>query len=400
MSFLLIIAAYLYFIGYWEAAENPAPVPAVGESADESLPAAAPSPIKSDKSEGPLTAEPRLPRTENPAPPVGAVPETAGPAFAEAVRSFNKGDYGNALDLFKKLSVDDKTALLGVGLSYFKLGDYESAIAPLEGALQYGGDEFLARKFLAFAYYRRDDLQRSTQHAERGLALKEDRELRDLHEKLKAERAAQRDYVGEDTRHFKVLFDGYEHGGLSRKVIEILTDAYRSIGREMDYFPEEPVTVILYSEKDFYDITHTHRWAAGVYDGKIRIPVRGAEGQEEALRRVLYHEYTHALVHSITPDCPLWINEGLADYFSGGLERTGQVIPLRSLEKSFPGSGPEAAMAYRVSYSAVAHLIERYGVYSMKDFLVSLSRGEALEQAFSSAFFLTYNEFVSGWGRG
>jgi tetratricopeptide (TPR) repeat protein len=397
LSFLLIIAAYLYIAGYWEAPEDP--VPAVEEAADEEPPAAA-APHK--KSEGSLTTGRTLPRKENPLPPIGEAREKAGAAaFAEAVRSLNGGDYGKALALFKKLSVDDKTALLGVGLSYFKLGDYESAIAPLEGALKHGGDEFLARKFLAFAYYRRDDLQRSAAHAERGLSLKEDRELRDLYDKLEAERAAQRDYVGEETRHFRVLFDGYEHGGLSRKVIEILTDAYRSIGREMDYFPEDPVTVILYTEKDFYDITHVHRWVGGAYDGKIRIPVRGAEGQEEALRRVLFHEYTHALVHSITPDCPLWINEGLADYFSGGgLQRTGQAISLRSIEKSFPASRPEAALAYRVSYSAVAHLIERYGVYSMKDFLVSLSRGEGLEQAFSSAFFLTYNEFVSGWGRG
>jgi tetratricopeptide (TPR) repeat protein len=396
LSFLAVMAAFLYLTGYWDAPENP--VPALKQGADKSLPAAKPPPRKPEDA---TVADPRPPRAESPAPPMGPAREGSGAAFEEAVRSFNKGDYGGALALFEALSKDDKAALLGVGLCLFKLGEYENAIAPLEGALEHGGDEFIARKFLAFAYYRRDDLQRSAAHAERGLSLRGDEELRGLYEKLKAERAAQKDYVGEDTRHFKVLFDGYEHGGLSRKVIEILTDAYRSIGREMDYFPEEPVTVVLYTEEDFYDITHTQRWAAGAYDGKIRIPVRGAEGKEEALRRVLFHEYTHALVHSITRDCPLWVNEGLADYFSGGgIERTGQAIPLRSLEKSFPVSGPEASMAYRVSYSAVSHLIERYGVYSMKGFLVSLSRGEGLDRAFSSAFFLTYNEFVSGWGRG
>ncbi len=63
-------------------------------------------------------------------------------------------------------------------------------------------------------------------------------------------------------------------------------------------------------------------------DGKIRVPVRSAEDQKSLLRTVPFHEYVYALIHPITKICPLWIHEGLAEYFSKGpSQRVGRVIP-------------------------------------------------------------------------
>ncbi len=319
----------------------------------------------------------------------------------QAVKTFNSGDYEGAIELLKGLSDRDGQALLTIGLSYYKLGDYGNAISFLEEAAEKDGNDFLARKFLAFAYYRQDDLDRSLSNAEAGLSIKEDPALKVLYDKVKKEIDRQEDYVKEETLHFKVLFNGYEHGRLSREILGMLEDAYRSIGREMNYFPSAQITVILYTKKNFSDITQVPDWSGGIYDGKIRIPVKGLQGNERALRRVLFHEYTHAMIHSITRECPQWINEGLADYFSGGYTETvGQVIPLRSLEGSFLGFDRKiVGIAYRESYSAVSFLVERYGLYRMKEFLVSLSEGRDLDQAFSSAFPMTYDEFVSTWGR-
>ena len=51
--------------------------------------------------------------------------------------------------------------------------------------------------------------------------------------------------------------------------------------------------------------------------------------------RTLFHEYTHALVYSVTPVCPRWIHEGLAEYCSGSRPpRIGQIIPLERLENA------------------------------------------------------------------
>jgi len=84
-----------------------------------------------------------------------------------------------------------------------------------------------------------------------------------------------------------------------------------------------------------------------------------------------FHEYIHSLIHSITKSCPLWIHEGLAEYFSKGpSQRVGQVIPLNYLEKSFSGlSGKGISLAYIESHSAISYLMDRYRADRMKNML-------------------------------
>jgi hypothetical protein len=217
--------------------------------------------------------------------------------------------------------------------------------------------------------------------------------------RLRKETQVQNAYNEESSSHFTILYDGYAHGKIDREVIGILEDAYRTVGRELDFYPPGAVTVILYANKDFFDITQTPSWTAGCYDGKIRIPVRGAEQQSGTLRKILFHEYTHAVVHAITTRCPLWINEGLAEYFSADYrKKIGQVIPLRSLENSFSGlGGGSVRTAYWESYSAVSCLIEKYGIYRMKELLAALSREADVNRAFGEALGVTYDEFVGKW---
>jgi tetratricopeptide (TPR) repeat protein len=348
---------------------------------------------------------------EVPSPPAGAGvgDEAAGKGqdteriIGKGIEAFNAGDYRAALGHFIEASDSDQRGITGAGLTYYKLGDYRRAIEYLERSLSKGGDEFLSRKFLAFSYYNAEELEKSISSADKALSIKSDPELEGLREKLGRELRTQASRVEEQTLHFKVVFDGYAHSGVSRTVLGILEDAYRFIGQKMDYFPMEPVTVVLYTEKDFFDITELPAWAAGAYDGKIRLPVKGLEKQRsESLRHVLFHEYVHAMVHSITAEAPLWLNEGLAEYLAPrGLEKTGQAIPLRSLEDAFPmGDHRLTALAYMESYSAVSYLAGKHGLYSIKKLLLALSKGRDLDSAFREAFYVTYEEFVSTWGKG
>jgi tetratricopeptide (TPR) repeat protein len=50
-------------------------------------------------------------------------------------------------------------------------------------------------------------------------------------------------------------------------------------------------------------------------DGDVNRIVISADVLEESAR-VAYHEYTHLLVNNVTRALPLWLNEGLADYYS------------------------------------------------------------------------------------
>lgn len=329
--------------------------------------------------------------------PVQAKSELAKKAWEK----FREGDYEGALRLFNELSEQDKGAFTGAGISCFKLGDYTGAVNFLSKAVDSDSKNFAALKFLALAYYKLDSLDKSSEHAGKALAIRSDSELRTLSDRLAKERRAQRDYIEESTSHFKILYDGYEHGRIDREISGILEDAYRSIGREFNFFPDDSVTVILYTGKDFYDTTQAPDWSGGIYDGKIRIPVRGAEGRTVVLKKVLFHEYTHVVVQSLARQCPRWIDEGLAEYFSAGYHRrTNQIIPLRSLEGSFfRFSGGDITLAYEESYSAVLSLIENFGLYRVKEMLLVLSKDADLNRAFKESFGTSYDDFVSEWGR-
>ncbi|MFZ2196592.1 MAG: tetratricopeptide repeat protein [Thermodesulfovibrionales bacterium] len=320
---------------------------------------------------------------------------------SKALEKFRSGDYEEAAGLFKELAETDKSALSAVGKSYFRLGKYQAANEYFEKAIESDSHDFVARKALAFSYYKLDNLEKSIEHAGKGLSLVSDPELQGLFERLRKEKNTQGNFIEESTAHFKVLFDGYEHGKIAREVISILEDAYRFVGKELDHFPDGPVTVVLNTNSDFFDTTGAPHWAGGIYDGKIRIPVRGAERQGNLLRKVLFHEYTHAVVGSITQRCPRWIDEGLAEYFSApNQQNIGQFIPLRNIENSFLGlSSRNVPIAYQESYSAVSYLIEKYGMHRMKKMLVSLSQGSDPDQAFSNAFSKSYADFIREWGK-
>lgn len=320
----------------------------------------------------------------------------------KGIRLFNRKDYEGALNVFRQVDKPDNQVLLGIGLCYFRLGNYESSVSFLNEVLDKDKRNFVALKISAFDFYRLDDIEDGLASARRGLSLRNDAELQALYGKLGRERKTLQGYAEESSSHFRILFDGYKEGGIDREILDTLEDAYRTIGQDLDCFPAEPVTVILYTKRNFYDITQAPHWSGGEYDGKIRIPVRGIDLNRSLMKKVLFHEYTHVVVHYLAHSCPLWLNEGLAEYFSTRYPgRIGQVIPLRDLERSLAGlSDKEVALAYWESYSAVSALIDKYGLYSVETMLEAFGRGESADEAFRDGFGVTYSQFVSGWGKG
>jgi hypothetical protein len=261
--------------------------------------------------------------------------------------------------------------------------------------------DFAARKSLAFSLYRQNELEQAQMQAQAALALRADGELLELLSKLKKEIRVQRNYDDVRTSNFVVLFDGLEHEEMKYTVLDILKDAYAEIGKEFNHFPAEPISVILYTAKDFSDVTRAPMWSGGLFDqldGKIRLPVQGAVGDEAALRRVLYHEYTHALLYSLAPGCPLWLNEGLAQRFSGEESvSVAQLIPLEMLGKGFPSESRLAYAAYMESLQAVQDLVEEYGMARLRRLLSGLGAGGDMETAFAAAYGQPFSRWAAQW---
>ena len=114
-------------------------------------------------------------------------------------------------------------------------------------------------------------------------------------------------------RHLDIRFDYQALGNGIYNIRDFLMEAYEKIGQQFGRYPTYPITVILYREHEFRMVNNVPEFVAGIYDGKIRIPVNFSRYPLSTLKGILFHEYTHALIHDLAgASCPIWLNEGIA----------------------------------------------------------------------------------------
>ena len=209
-------------------------------------------------------------------------------------------------------------------------------------------------------------------------------------------------------QHFTVSFEGPEEAALAAKAIDSLERAYWRIGDTLGTYPSAPIAVVLYTGEQFRDITRSPSWAAGAYDGTIRVPMRGAFDNEKELDRVLAHEFTHALIRSLAArGVPAWLNEGLATILESGdvrwaeqqLRQAHAPVPLRTLQASFGNlSGDQAQLAYATSAMAVRRLVEEAGGFAIANVLRDLGDGIDFNAAFAHRIQRTFADFQANLG--
>jgi len=329
----------------------------------------------------------------------------------------NQGDHRGARDAFEEALryVDgDPAAHLGLGVAYFQLKDDRSAERELLRALELDPREKRAYQFLGDMASRNDDLGSAAAHWEKALELDpSNTALKAKLERIRREYRTEKDFSRDVNSHFSVKYEGREKIEAGRIILRILEDAYGEVGRALSYYPDHENAVILYTNQQFQEVTDAPGWSGGIYDGKIRIPIGGIENETPGLRRLLLHEYTHAVVRAITPRrVPTWLNEGLAQYFEGRdaeprqremlrqMMRAGKIPALTGLEGSFLGlNSAQASYAYLLSLSAVRHMVDRYGMYRVKMVLEELSGGADTARAIQTALLVSYDEFERGWKR-
>jgi tetratricopeptide (TPR) repeat protein len=335
---------------------------------------------------------------------------------ADGSARLQKGDHRGARDAFEEALryVDtDASAHLGLGIASFHLKDDRAAERELGRAIELNPREKIAYQVLADLAYRRDDLGAAMAQWEKALEIDpSDAALSARLERIRREHRTEKDFNRDVTSHFSIKYEGREKIEAGRIVLRILEDAYGEVGRALSYYPDQEIAVILYTNQQFQEVTDAPGWSGGLYDGKIRIPVGGIEQETPGLKRLLTHEYTHAVVRAITRRVPTWLNEGLAQHFEGRaigsrqkemlrqLAQSGKMPALRDMEGSFMGlSGTQASLAYLISLSAVQHLVDRYGMYRIKMILDDLSTGIDPGQAINKALLISPEEFESGWKR-
>jgi tetratricopeptide (TPR) repeat protein len=326
---------------------------------------------------------------------------TAQPATSEALdkgfQAVQSGDAARADAIFREALTGhprDPQLLFGAGMAASLQGRDQEAISLLKKALQIEPRLLQAAALLGELLYRQGDLDLAIKMYERALpgappsvavamrgrlsAWREEASLPQNHEAIKDDR-------------FTISFDGPVQQTLAARAVSVLNASFWRIGKVLGAYPSAPINVVLYSEKQFHDITGAPEWASGGFDGQIRIPVRGAAQNLAEFDRVLTHELTHAMLKSIASrNLPAWLNEGLAMHFEGRdaalserrLAAARLFVPLALLQTSFTRlNTAQAVVAYEESAFATRALIDRIGPSGLGQLLEDLSTGQSLDQS-------------------
>jgi tetratricopeptide (TPR) repeat protein len=304
----------------------------------------------------------------------------------------------------------DATLFLGAGLAAHLQGQGKEAQSALQQALSLNPRLTAAALLLGDITYRMGDLETAVRTYEAALEVEPNNaQIQGRLESWRKEAALHSGFQQNLSPHFTVLFEGPAEQRLAGAAIEALEKAYWRIGTTLLAYPPTVITVVLYTDEQFRDITRSPTWAGGVFDGKIRVPMRGALNDSRQLEKVLAHEFTHALVKSLAPrGVPTWVDEGLAVVFEMGdlkwAERLARqapsLTPLPRLHDGFLSLPAEQVpLAYAESALAVRMLIERGGIPALTALLQDLAEGQEFTQAFERRLFFSYPEFQALWAR-
>jgi hypothetical protein len=248
---------------------------------------------------------------------------------------------------------------------------------------------FLLRVERAFA---ENQLQEAREQAERGAARNPgDGRLRGWLSRLAREGRAEAGATVKRSAHFALSLDGALRPEVAEDTLATLEEAAPRINALYGYTPRDVVAVVLYGGQTFDGLRHVS-WAAGYYDGKVRMPAGGAPGQTLSFKEVLFHEYGHAVTSRAAGGLPVppWLNEGLAQRAAllasdNGHPTCAQGHDLALRELAATGFGADARkvrLAYVTALHAADRFVERFGATAAQQVLLETARAGDFAKAF------------------
>lgn len=338
---------------------------------------------------------------------VSSHPELVAP---EAWSALERHDAERAASLFSeelKLRPRDPVLHYGAGSAAYALGRPGSALSSLRTAVDLDPQFAEAQMMLGRVAYERGDSDLAIRSMEKAAALRpRDGGLTRLLDQWRRESSVHNSYVEKPAEHFRILYEGGTQQSIGDRVARVLESEYWRIGKTLNSFPAGTLMVVLYTNREFHDITRSPSWATGTYDGRIRIAVGGTLPSRD-LDRVVTHELVHAFVANAAPQrVPAWLNEGLATHLEASdhtwapdvLRKATTIVPLDTLVHGFSGFDEQGALvAYAESAIAAEILCARLGA-NVGSFLQIVGNGHSVDQALLE-FQVQPNAFHSEWRR-
>lgn len=316
---------------------------------------------------------------------------------AAAQFELSLGDYEHALREERNaltFAPEQATLLMNVAYLHLRRSEYKQALDYLERARRVEPESPDVHKLAGWADYGLNKLGEAVTEWKRALAIREDPEVEAALEKAQRDLQEEQNYGENESGHFTLRYSGAAQPALAREVLRVLEAHFRAIESELNYTPPDPIGVVLYTQNAFADITRAPAWVGALNDGRIRVPVQGLSGVSPELSRVLKHELTHSFLTQRTHGrCPVWINEGLAQWMEGRRSEESAAVLIQIYEakeftslSALEGSwmrlpDDAAAYAYAWSLANVEWIVQTGGMTDITRILDRIARGSSAEAA-------------------
>ncbi len=127
--------------------------------------------------------------------------------------------------------------------------------------------------------------------------------------------------------------------------------------------------------------------------------------------QILLHELVHVLLYDLLRGraVPLWLNEGLAEFFSEGTLSfdkkivlaeaivSKKLIDFKAIDTLLNMNAQQARLSYIQSQSAVSYLMEQYGQNRIRILLKNVLSLHSFERAFKQTYGFDFLDFEIRW---
>lgn len=324
-----------------------------------------------------------------------------------------KGDYNKAMEhyeaaLFQK--PDDEQLISKIAVIALLQMQYEKATPLFEKLLTSKPQDFLLLYSLGRCHYELKHFEEAIDCWERALTLTNDeREKQAIKNSLNSARemmASTDDSTREENQRFVIHFAGDSQQDIGDITSDALEDIYFQVTDSLNFSPDVKINVVFFLTEDYYKVSR--EWSAASAQGiQIMVPLKSGYKTPDYVKGLLAHEFTHTIIHLKTNNrCPLWLNEGIAQYqeFAVAYGSADIIRPdyesimqsefvqkqnptrLSQVQGMMSGSSRlDVSKAYIASYLAVRCMADFYGEQSLDTVLSSLGQGKSIDESMVEA---------------
>lgn len=298
-------------------------------------------------------------------------------------------------------------------VGYYQANEFVLSRTAANEALSHDDLNPLIYELLGDLDNREQKLKEAKANYQIAYSLRPSKSLKEKIEKLAKETKIDKKLSTYKEQHFIIKYNNEEKRYEGFELREMLRKTYRQISKDFGFYFNHQIVVLLLDEVDFKKMTNMPHWVAGVYDGKVRMPLNRFDFNDKELKAITTHEVTHAFVAAMSAmRAPAWINEGLAEYEENQIREVDTLVfdsavatnTLFSLDQLMAQDTTttitdtlKVSLFYQQSFKLTQYLVKRYKMFKIKEMLAAYGKGKNSDEVVREVLKISIARLEKEW---